>query len=834
MVARRGGALLLSDLLSQATGRAVVGPDVNRLNLASPDKHLHSIVDLEPVVEVPKAERERFRIVRARGYAGPRDGDPPQPKLDGAIDRASMLVLDDSANGFRHNGDAWEDLIVSTRPRWLIVKMARPLADSPMWTRVRAGPIGDDHKPHPERLIVVVNAHDLRDEKMALSQRLSWELTCEDFVRELHSNEKLALLAATGAHLLVRFSCDGVIYHSGSGVPATKLFFDPKHAEGEFAEDAGINMMGTTAAFTAGVAAALADDKSAAGKDVETIMDEAIKRGIAAAHRMAEAGFLADAEGAPDYPCELAMSPEPPPVRPIALEIPVSRIAAGRSWSILDDQLGDAKYAARRVISVGAKVALAKVPVAQFGELETADRNEIESYRAISNLLREYLSVRQTKPISIAVFGPPGAGKSFAVKQLVGHARPVGSKHAPPLEFNLSQFTKLEDLIAAFHLVRDQALSGAVPLAFFDEFDSNFGGELGWLRYFLAPMQDGEFREHGHVHPLGGAIFAFAGGTRQKLTEFVKTKGDSKYEEFAAQKGPDFASRLRGHIDIRGPDPGGDDHAYPIRRAFLLRSMLERREKSLRLGEGFNIDNSVLNALLTVGSYRHGARSMEAVLGMSALTGRRKFGAAALPPTEQLNSHVDAADFMSLVNAERLDDDLRDNLGRLLHEVYQTERRAIAEDDTERAKLARDRAMKDWDELPGAFRESSRLQADDIPIKLDLIGCVMARKSEGRTAVETFEPDEVKRLAEHEHERFVDERLREQWQLGERNPIERSSPFLIPWADLAEKWRRLDICAVIAIPQVLAKVGWGVYRKDATDRGKKGEAASLSEATPRI
>jgi hypothetical protein len=41
------------------------------------------------------------------------------------------------------------------------------------------------------------------------------------------------------------------------------------------------------------------------------------------------------------------------------------------------------------------------------------------------------------------------------------------------LEFNLSQFTALPDLIAAFHppLVRDRGLSGVIPLVFFDEFD---------------------------------------------------------------------------------------------------------------------------------------------------------------------------------------------------------------------------------------------------------------------------------------------------------------------------------------------------------------------------
>ena len=58
-----------------------------------------------------------------------------------------------------------------------------------------------------------------------------------------------------------------------------------------------------------------------------------------------------------------------------------------------------------------------------------------------------------------------------------------------PLEFNLAQFRSPDDLVDALHVVRDQALGGGIPLVFWDEFDTALDGrELGWLRYFLAPM----------------------------------------------------------------------------------------------------------------------------------------------------------------------------------------------------------------------------------------------------------------------------------------------------------------------------------------------------------
>jgi len=803
MVARRGGAMLLTDLLRHASARPVVGPHVDTIEQKGPDEHVHSLVDL---VSNPynKDQPKTFRVSRLRGFCGPDGPHRPKVPFDGATGGASLVVLDDAGNGFRDTRAAWQALLAEARAGWLIVKMASPLATGPMWEAVRHGPLGPAGHRDPERLIVVLNADDLRAEGIALSRRLSWERTAEDFVRELGSNGRLDTLA-TCAHLIVRFDCDGVIHHRGRNSEPPVLYFDPAHAEGEFVDAQAGRMMGMTAAFTAILAAALGDDP-------ESGLDAGIRRGMTAARRLAEAGFHADEKGAPTYPYADAVADGPDPAI-VALPIPSKRIAAGEPWSILHDTLGDPASAARRVVTDGPAAALSRVPVARFGDLMTADRREIESFRAIGNLLREYLSAPQTKPISIGVFGPPGAGKSFGVTQVAAHA--AQERKLALLEFNLSQFATLADLIAAFHLVRDQALSGAVPLVFFDEFDSAFSGELGWLRNFLAPMQDGRFREGGHAHPLGAAIFVFAGGTRSSFAEFAApmalAKDDPQRLQFAAVKGPDFASRLRGHVDILGPDPSDNrDRTFPIRRGFLLRSLIERREPRLKSGTRLNIDEGVLNALLTVPAYRHGVRSMEAVLAMSALTGRIQFERAALPPANQLGLHVDTDAFMARVKGERLDDDLREKLGRLLHDVYRKQRRAIAEDDAERSQLATDSSMRDWEELDEDLRESSRLQADDIPRKLRLIGCFMAPEIEGRVPVNSLS-DHVAMLSEREHERFNAERLQKHWRLGERDTQKRTGPFFVPWRDLAEKWRSLDESAVAAIPAVLLQVGLRIY-----------------------
>ena len=289
-------------------------------------------------------------------------------------------------------------------------------------------------------------------------------------------------------------------------------------------------------------------------------------------------------------------------------EVAVPMRSGNKYWTILDDRYpSDLEELASKVVLNGPEKELKGVPLGRFGALLTVDRQEIESLRSIGSLVSEYVAQpRPKRPLSIAVFGPPGSGKSFGITQLALALR-LGEIEVRV--FNLSQMRSTDELLSAFHQVRDIGLGGKIPLIFWDEFDSHFEGTYGWLRYFLSPMQDGMFQQGNLAHPIGKAIFVFAGGTSWTLDNFGKNVIDEK--EARAAKVPDFISRLKGYLNVLGPNPQPDqaDPYYVLRRALLLRSMLERDAKQvLRKGQA-QIDSGVLRAMLMTWRYKHGARS---------------------------------------------------------------------------------------------------------------------------------------------------------------------------------------------------------------------------------
>jgi hypothetical protein len=249
-----------------------------------------------------------------------------------------------------------------------------------------------------------------------------------------------------------------------------------------------------------------------------------------------------------------------------------------------------AQALATQIAINGTDTALKDVRFARFGGLDVVDPREVDGFLDLHRLIQEYQKQPQRVPLAFAVFSPPGEPKVFCAQQVA-------------------------DAIFAF-------LSGTTD----------------------------RFKRFGQYHIEQSEIFWDAGG-------------------------PLFLSCLKGYLDILGVNPyqaardlnedrglnpttAMSDKFCIIRRALWLRHCLRRRTpwlfyEALEVAV-LNIDPSVLNAFLKIGRYNHGLRSMESVIGMSALTGKTYFSPECLPSSAQLNLHLNGQEFLTLVQEAKL------------------------------------------------------------------------------------------------------------------------------------------------------------------------------------
>lgn len=128
-----------------------------------------------------------------------------------------------------------------------------------------------------------------------------------------------------------------------------------------------------------------------------------------------------------------------------------------------------------------------------------------------------------------------------------------------------------------------------------------------------------------------------------------RSKSDPQWIAFSRAKGPDFISRLGGHLNIVGINPAdADDELYLIRRAILIRTFLRDMQ---RLGdkEDVRIDEPMLRAVLHVPEYRHGGRAVRMLLQLCRdSSDYDRLSLSAVPPIQQLNMLVDGQAFLDL------------------------------------------------------------------------------------------------------------------------------------------------------------------------------------------
>lgn len=815
------------------------------------------------------AEVWRVRRSLSLGHVSGSQMLPPAqlPESVSADFKPKVVLVEDNVGGFRFQVPAWLQGVAKDKPKqlpeWIVLKTSAPVCHGAFWWAL-SGP-----NELRDRLVVVVSIRDLRSSEIRVSQGISWERTALDLARELSQSPLLEGLRLA-RHVIVTLYGEAALWMErvGSGKDEQRKFtllFDPGCMEGEWSREfcAEGNAYGFQSTLAASVAAHLAMSGQAG-------LPTGIDNGLRAVRLLRAMGHGSEKASDPELPAEalaamileedLTKLSAPLPRLPQTdwsklgafgrALVPTTALASGSTaseeataspcgapaqWRILEASDGRPSpdqplYGLGLRVALLGLDALKDVPYASFGNLFTADRDEIEALRNIQRLMQDYENNKgETKPLSIAVFGPPGAGKSFGIKQMAETAL-RGKKSF--LEFNLSQFENVTDLIGAFHQVRDKVLEGGTPIVFWDEFDSQ---NYRWLQYLLAPMQDGKFQEGQITHPIGRCIFVFAGATSYDLTSFgPPEKPWSQKEEalkehkqattdFRLKKGPDFKSRLHGNLNVLGPNrrqcfhpanPPGEqwvddpkDVCFPVRRAILLRSWLGLMDPKKRQSrERLNMDSGLLAALIEVDHYSHGARSMEKIVAPVRQAGsKRGYHRSALPTNEVLEMNVRELDqFMEIMEQPRAFQQHAWRLAPAIHAAW------FPLGDQKNAYKT------EFDKLSEEAKGDNFAAAVRIPVILGLVGLQLVdnqdkQKSVPTKIVKAILENHMELLAEEEHKGWMEIKTANGWK---ETPVPKDDaekqaqrenflhPCIVTYAKLSEPDKDKDRSSIRNYPTV--------------------------------
>lgn len=774
------------------------------------------------------------------------------PSLAAPGTKVDLVVIDDLGLGFVDHEPCWP-AYVRDKTLPILIK-ATPPFDRKLWTELLK---------NPSKLNVVVAAAALRDAGARLSRGFSWDKTVYEIQKEFdsggacwplrHCERVIVAFGHSGAAVFTRTARSPMEKNSApANLRFERFVFDPANLEETWSRDLSGITFGTTSVMTASIAVHLLSDPQPSSH-------ASVSRGLAAGRELHQiggghdpAGFNLKAADAKTFcvarnapPEKLFRSAFPRELLDRPVLVQERDLPAPEEENLLTDALGLTTaflaIAAQDIVRFGRERVLESVPRLELGNYFTVDREEIERLNTVRNLILDYRrSTADVRPLSLAVFGPPGAGKSFAIKEL---CEALLGKDSAAMEFNLSQFADLDALHEAFHEVRDKSVQGQLPLVFWDEFDSKRDNEpLGWLKEFLAPMQDAKFMAKGKAHPFGKCIFIFAGGTCTTFKEFIKpidpdavsqrqgTRARSQRANLAEQehhfkevKGKDFVSRLRGYVNIKGPNPTSpkEDTVHIVRRALMLRFLIEKHHKGLiqPVTKELVISPSVLDAFLRVGNgekdkgYLHGARSMESIVSLSRLGNCRHFGPSELPGREVLDIHA-SPDFM-----EKVEDKSRyfftvediEELAAKTHELWMAGQKGYQHGPVrdDHAKPPTHPLMLDYSKLDERGKEGNRLPARLTSLRLDALNfhIHLSDHAVGKKVVnETALP--LKKLAQSEHRRWMREKLLQGFAWAE---ITNDSLLLhrdiCKFADLDSKESRLDHQIVQAMLDFIKRKG---------------------------
>lgn len=708
----------------------------------------------------------------------------------------NTIVIDEAGIGFRNQEEAWPDF---EKTQNIILKTTFPLCDSLLWDKLLK---------YKQKLITIVNLSQIKKYNIKVSKGISWEQTALDIIYGLHNDITLKSLLKS-RELIIKISSAGALWIKTSDNPDKfeyKLVFDPENMENEWEEKFSkeiTNQIGMGSSFLVGFTTALIL------KSLSPI--DSIKVGLNTMNAALLNGVfnLVNKDGVYSFEyvdLSSALSQRFKKRYYSSAFVPSPAWAKGMEyldnpeWSILENNYDNRKtgYEAKSdLFPLAFSLAqhgisnLHYAPRLTLGEVKKGgvtviDRNEIENLRNIQTQVNFYDKYENgKKPLNIAVFGPPGAGKSFIVKALANSMFDGKSTKPSFLTFNLSQFKNESELPGAFHAVRDEVLKGKLPIVFWDEFDS---GGYEWLKKLIAPMQDGEFQEGKEVHPIGKAIFVFAGGMTYTMGHFEEKM--KEYENIA-KKGPDFLSRISCSLNVFGPNrkpykedeqwmKEGDksDICFSIRRALFIRSLLGSDVKPIE------IDLHLLRSFIRIDIFKNGSRGLERLLKSLAVHNDRKIEMSDLPSKEIIHMNVDYKKFIETLSDESAAGDIiYEKLAVSIHRAwldFKVKESVYFEPfedlsyDGRRDNISAAKRMKDVIASSGAYSLIT-----DAELKLKML-------SDAKDKFNQYLLNDVNlnKLAEKEHDGWMETRKAANWDRGDRSDYHKIHPCMVPYNEL--------------------------------------------------
>lgn len=143
-----------------------------------------------------------------------------------------------------------------------------------------------------------------------------------------------------------------------------------------------------------------------------------------------------------------------------------------------------------------------------------------------------------------------------------------------------------------------------------------------------------------------------------------------------------------------------------------------------------------------------------------------------------------------------------DKLGEAIHNNYLAENR----------QKSADPAMAAWADLREDLKDSNRQQAIHAEDTLRQVGFGL-RPAKAKPSSPRFSDAEIELMAEMEHGRWNVEKLRSGWRFGpRRDPVNKLSPYLVPWHALAEDIKDYDRRAVRNWAKLFSDAGMEICR----------------------